>query len=251
MWALHAPRTAKLDEAVDEADAGEGFAAAGSHLDQGLGLVGGQGLFQLGDGADLRGPQLVVRAAAAPFGHQLGHVAHAGQKGAGWFADAVALAGGWEQGQPLHQQLGAEEGEHAAGVGGGVQAVGEVGFHPGAFPHKGQGAAPGGQGSGQAFGVAAALQLYAGQGGAFFFGFDHAAGFAVDVEQVVGIAKARVQGKLANRHAHGCMEVGVRNVAHVPACRSQQCINGLPGLRLWRHACSSLRAILGATDTFG
>lgn len=225
MWALHAPRAAELDEAVDEADAGEGFAAAGSHLDQGLGFVGSQGFFQIGDGADLRGPQLVVRAAAAPFGHQLGHVAHAGQEGAGWFADAVALAGGWEQGQPLHQQLRAEEGEHAAGAGFGVQAVGEVGFHPGAFPHKGKWAAPGGQGGGQAFGVAAALQFYAGQGCALFSCFDHAASFAVGVEQVVGIAKARVQGKLANRHAHGCVDVGVCNVADVPACCCQQCID--------------------------
>ena len=99
----HVARAAKLDEAVDEADAGKGFAAAGGHLDQGLGLVVGQGFFQVGNGADLGRPQLVVRAAAAPFGHQLGHVAHAGQEGAGWFADAVALAGGWEQGQPLHQ----------------------------------------------------------------------------------------------------------------------------------------------------
>jgi hypothetical protein len=69
----HAARTAKLDEAVDEADAGKGFAAAGGHLDQGLGFVGGEGFFQVGDGADLGGPQGIVRAAAAPLGDQLGH----------------------------------------------------------------------------------------------------------------------------------------------------------------------------------
>lgn len=145
-------------------------------------------------------PQLVVRAAAAPFGHQLGHVAHAGEEGAGWFADTVAVAlalagGGRQQGQPLHEQFGAEEGEHAAGAGLGVQAVGKVGFYARAFPHKGQGAVPGGQGGGQAFGVAAALQFYAGQGCAFLFGFDYAAGFAVDVEQVVGKAVAGGSGE--------------------------------------------------------
>ena len=78
----HAARAAKLDEAVNKADAGKGFAAAGGHLDQGLGLVGGKALFQVGDGADLSRPQRIVRAAAAPLGHQLGHVAHAGEEGA-------------------------------------------------------------------------------------------------------------------------------------------------------------------------
>ena len=48
----HAPGSAKLDEAVDEADAGEGFAAAGGHLDEGLGLIGGEAFFQVGDGAE-------------------------------------------------------------------------------------------------------------------------------------------------------------------------------------------------------
>ena len=38
----HAPRTTKLDEAVNEADGGEGFAAARGHLDEGFGFVGGQ-----------------------------------------------------------------------------------------------------------------------------------------------------------------------------------------------------------------
>jgi hypothetical protein len=112
------------------------------------------------------------------------------------------IAGWWKQvGQPLHQQLGAEEGEHAAGARLGVQPVGEVGFYARAFPHKGQRAAPGGQGGGQAFGVAAALQFYAGERGALLLGFDDAAGFAVDVEHVVGKPKAVVQGEFANCHA--------------------------------------------------
>ncbi len=38
----HAPGAGELDQSVDEADGGEGLAAAGGHLDQGAGLVGGE-----------------------------------------------------------------------------------------------------------------------------------------------------------------------------------------------------------------
>ena len=54
-------------------------------MDQGLGFVGGEAFLQVGDGADLRGPQRVVRATAAPFGNQWRHVAHAMQEGARGF----------------------------------------------------------------------------------------------------------------------------------------------------------------------
>ena len=236
------PKKKENDEAVDKADAGKRFAAAGGHLDQGLGFVGGEGFFQVGDGAYLGGPQGIVRAAAAPFGDELGHAAHAGEEGARGFVDGWLLAGGADRvgqvGQPLHQQLGAEEGEHAAGAWLGVQAVGEVGFNPSALPHKGQRAAPGGQGGGQAFGVAAALQFDAGERGALFLGFDDAAGFAVDVEHVVGKPKAVVQRKFANCHAHCRMDIGLGHIANVPARRYQQCIYRYPGFGLWCHACS-------------
>ena len=38
----HAPRAGELDQPVDEADGGEGLAAAGGHLDQRARLVGGE-----------------------------------------------------------------------------------------------------------------------------------------------------------------------------------------------------------------
>ena len=53
----HAARLAKPELAVDGADAGKGFAAAGGHLDQGAGLVGLEADFQVSDGGDLRRPQ--------------------------------------------------------------------------------------------------------------------------------------------------------------------------------------------------
>jgi hypothetical protein len=43
----HAPRPGELDQAVDEADRGEGLAAAGGHLDQCARLVGGQAGFEV------------------------------------------------------------------------------------------------------------------------------------------------------------------------------------------------------------
>ncbi len=76
----HAPRAGELDQAVDEADGGEGLAAAGGHLDQRARLVGGEALFQVADGGDLRGPELEV----APFGDELGHLLQAGEEGLGW-----------------------------------------------------------------------------------------------------------------------------------------------------------------------
>ncbi len=79
----HAPRTTKLNQAVDEADGGEGLATARGHLDEGFGFVGGQAFLKVLHRFDLRGPQLVVGPALPPLGDQLGHVLHAGQKGAG------------------------------------------------------------------------------------------------------------------------------------------------------------------------
>jgi hypothetical protein len=57
----HAPGAGELDQPVDEADGGEGLAAAGGHLDQGARLVGLQAVLQVADGDDLRGPQAGTR----------------------------------------------------------------------------------------------------------------------------------------------------------------------------------------------
>jgi hypothetical protein len=46
----HAPHAGKLDQPVDEADGGEGLAAAGGHLDQRTRLVQRQAGFQVADG---------------------------------------------------------------------------------------------------------------------------------------------------------------------------------------------------------
>jgi hypothetical protein len=72
----------------------------------------------------------------------------------------------------------------------------------------------------EALGVAAALQLYSGERCALFLGLDNAAGLAVYIEQVVGDAKARVEGEFADRHASGGMDVGVCHIADVSAGRS-------------------------------
>ena len=58
----HAPRAGELDQAVDEADGGEGLAAAGGHLDQGArACSAARRLLQVADGGDLRGPELAGR----------------------------------------------------------------------------------------------------------------------------------------------------------------------------------------------
>ncbi len=51
------PGVGQLNQPVDDIDRGEGFTAAGGHLDQGAGLVRDQRLLQVGDGLDLGRPQ--------------------------------------------------------------------------------------------------------------------------------------------------------------------------------------------------
>ncbi len=67
----HAPRAGELDQAVDEGNRGEGLARAGGHLDQGARAVFPQGVFEVVDGRDLRGPEA--------FLDQLWHVAAGGR----------------------------------------------------------------------------------------------------------------------------------------------------------------------------
>ena len=105
-----------------------------------------------------------------------------GKEGAGGVVGSRLCAWDGPISQPLHQQLGAEEGKHDSGARLGVQAVGEVDLDAGAFSHKGQRAALGGQGGGQPFSVAATLQLHAGQSGTLFLCFNQAAGFAIHIK---------------------------------------------------------------------
>jgi hypothetical protein len=188
---------------------------------------------------DLRGPQ-------AGFDERRQGL-QAGEEGGGWLLHRSAGICRCRQiDQPLRQGLGPVEGKHGAGAGLRVQAVGEVGFDAGGFKTERQRPAPGGQAGRQALGVAGGLHFHAGEGGALFLGLDHAGGFGVDVEQVVGKAVAGVQGEFADGHATGGVDVGIRHVADVPAGRSKKRVDGLsrPGLRC--HACAPLlRLILG------
>ncbi len=76
----HATGAGELDQAVDEADGGEGLAAAGSHLDQRARLVGGEAGFEVFHCLDLGGPKLPTLAAF----DQHRHFAHARQKSRRW-----------------------------------------------------------------------------------------------------------------------------------------------------------------------
>ena len=123
--------------------------------------------------------------------------------------------------QPAGQGGRLVKGKHGAGTGRGVQPLGEMGLDAGGFVAEGQRPHPGRQAGGQALGVAGRLELHPGQRGALLFGFDHAGSSAIDIQQVVGHAKAGVERKLADGHpfdrAAAGMDVGVRQVADVPA----------------------------------
>jgi hypothetical protein len=174
-------------------------------------------------------------------------VLQAGQKGsggAGLFHSRTGSRRCGQIGQPLGQQLGPEEGKNAAGAGLRVEPIGEMGFYAGGLKQKGQWARPGGQAVGQALGVAGRLHFHAREGGALLLGLDDAAGLAVDVQQIVGKAKAGVEGKLADGHAWGGVDVGIRHAAHMPTRCGEQRINVLTGAGFWRHR-SPLGRILG------
>jgi hypothetical protein len=83
-----------------------------------------------------------------------------------------------------------------------VQPVGELGLDPSGFKQKRQRPAPGGQSGWQALGISLGLDLNTFERGAFFFGLNHAAGFAVHIEQVIGKAVASIERKLTDGHAH-------------------------------------------------
>jgi hypothetical protein len=65
---------------------------------------------------------------------------------------------------------------------------------------KRQRIAPARQPGGQTLGVFVGLRFNAGEGDAFFLGFDYASGFAVDVEKVIGKTVAG-QREFADSHA--------------------------------------------------
>ena len=158
----HAFGPGMLNQAVDEVDGGEGFAAAGRHLDQGARPVGGEGGLQMGDGFNLGFPKVLGKQ-----GEALRHLAQSGAERAGL-------------GRPLREGLGTMEGEDAPRTGLGVAVIAEEGFYPGAFIQEGQGQGNMRDIGGQADGITRGLLGNPGQRHALGFGFDNAHGVLVD-----------------------------------------------------------------------
>ena len=76
---------------------------------------------------------------------------------------------------------------------------------------------PCGQACRQPLRIAARLDFDTAERGARLLGFDDAASLAIDVEQVIGKAKACVQREFANRNALRCMDIEVAHAADMPA----------------------------------
>lgn len=142
--------------------------------------------------------------------------------------------------QPLSQHLGPEKRKHPARTRQGVQPVGELGLHTGGFKQKRQGPAPGGQGGGQALSVALRLDLDAFEGAALFFGLDHAAGFAVHIEQVVGKAVPGVERKFADRYPVRRVQIDLVDVANMPASSLQELVDLDAGFGFWGHSAGDI-----------
>lgn len=69
----------------------------------------------------------------------------------------------------------------------------------------------------QALGVAGELHLHISLAGAPFFGFNDARSPVVDIEQLVGDAKAAVEWELPEGYTTGSVDVVLTHVADVPA----------------------------------
>ena len=80
-------------------------------------------------------------------------------------------------------------------------------------------------------GIALALFGDAGEGGAFFFRFDEAKGFAVDKEHVVGGAAFGLN--FTHGHAKGGEKVEFIGVLNRPACSHKLRVDYVAGFLFW------------------
>ena len=208
-----APGTGVLDQPVHLVAGHEGLAASGGHLHQGPRPVLRQGLFQVRDGALLRGPEVggvQGRHGPEPLAqvsrYQIGgrRVGCLREAGAPRFRDA----------KPLGQCHGRMKGKDRAASRLRVQPVGELRFRAGALVQEGEGTLVGGKVVGQAGAVLLRLHFDATQGEALRLGFDDAHGLPVDVEEVVGGAVAWLEAELAYGDAAGGVQVDGAGVLH-------------------------------------
>src|ERR1017187_7101500 len=127
-----AVRAGVFHEAISEVDGGKRFARAGGLLDQGAPQASGEGRLQVGDGFDLRGPEVgsVERWELAEALGQLLLLLHPGE-----------------------ERLGAMKGEDVTAARVGIKAAGEAGFGAGAFVAEGEWGFPRGQSRGNAANV--------------------------------------------------------------------------------------------------
>lgn len=133
------------------------------------------------------------------------------------------------------------EGEHAARTRLRIETIREVGFDAGRFVQERQRPAPGGQAGGQTLGITTGLRFDAGEGRALLLGLDHAAGTAIDIQQVVGGAMAFDQRKFADRNAVCGVQIDLGEILHRPAGGAEQRVDGLPGRLLGREGALSWR----------
>ena len=122
-------------------DGGEGFAAAGGHLNEGARAVLGQRLFQILDGDLLRGPEAFFFQ-----GRQLLEAfAERGEGLVGFALQSSLIRGDWlrfiQSGffQPFGQHFGFMKAKCLAAAWFRVEFVRKTGFHAGALVEEGEG----------------------------------------------------------------------------------------------------------------
>jgi hypothetical protein len=192
-----------LHEAVADVRRGEGLAGAGSHLDERARTARGERLLEIGDGAELGGPEAAVgerreRAEAVAEGRSGGVAAH-------------LLEPGGERLRPVEREDGA-----ACRVG--VERVREAGLRARGLVGERERALERGRDLvGQAVDVLRALPLHPGQRLTFLLRLDDAGGGAVDEEEIVGTTVRRLQDELAHGDTPRRGEVGARRVLNRPA----------------------------------
>ena len=211
-----------FDEPVAEVDGGEGFTAAGGHLDQGAGAIFSEGFFEVENAFNLDAPEV------------------------GFVQGGQLLKAGAELGVEPGQAdefIGAVEGENRAAAGVFLERVCKVSDFAGGFVGERQGQAMVREGGRKAVQIFAGLGFHAGERVAFGLGFNDGDGFGVGVEHVV--RKACGERKFADGHALPGRDVHVPVVLNQPAGLMELTVDLLPGFFFRRHGqVSNERSVL-------
>ena len=196
----NAPGASEGDQAVDEVAGGEGLSAAHGHVDEGAGVVAGEGLFEVRNDAVL----MIPKALARDGRHDAQPVAQ---------ATARRLEIGFE---PTGERFGAVETEDGTAARVGFQEVGEARLDASGLITERERAARRGEIPGKPDAVFGGLDFDADQGDAGLLRFHDADCVSIDVQEVIGEAVPWSELEFSNGYAAAGFNVDVVAILDQP-----------------------------------